>query len=543
METTRDDEKGSSESKFSVGVKVLDGMWSVTSSIPRHGTAYGALRVSQARMSKSPQSTPTAVYELCYTVSPLSDLWGALSRNMLFSSRFLVRNDSKALSFEVKQSGSDDKTALPLSPGEVLSFHWSSASLPELVSVRPLVTTEGLPMYQWSGGLDPLTIGSVPLRIRHFSDVLSPKTTYTENIVRSIQAETEVRPRTGGTGINISFREEESSGLGALFRIENHSLFPIWFSQDGMLANHSTIEAGIDESVCGDLVRPSEGLAFALDVPFRQGKYAGRRAATFTELLRLRLALFPLFSRAGIETSKVVSFTSAGERVHLNPSKLLFLDDQLRKSIRNVRVLGLVVNDGPTRVLRLWCVSVLTIFYFYVGTKLTDFPFSLMKKSDPDNIFGKPFEDERSASINDHRGLQCHVVKFSQEISDAAQEASNLFLDRRLPSEDEAVERAIFDVSRSYAVETKELSPQPDNLQLSQSDTVVSFRAAFQGFVVSLIDTSPSEICVISLRNLNALGNWNTQRTTGSTFYLTVTGLQGKDESFPVPVKKDKNSF
>ena len=101
----------------------------------------------------------------------------------------------------------------------------------------------------------------------------------------------------------------------------------------------------------GDMLRPSESLVFALDVPFRQGKYSGRKAATMSELLRLRLALSPLSSRLGIETTKVISLRT-GERVRLNPSKLSILDPKVKSSLQRARVMGMVVNDGPTRVLR-----------------------------------------------------------------------------------------------------------------------------------------------------------------------------------------------
>jgi SHR-binding domain of vacuolar-sorting associated protein 13 len=335
----------------------------MTSMIPKHGTSYGALRVARARFprvlpsSQHPDTTAvsTSVYELCYSVSALDNLWGEVSRIMIGTSRFLLRNDSKDLVFEVKQSGSDDRTAFRVGPGETTPFHWANFKLPELISVRPLLKYDGIPAYQWSGGLDPLTIGAVPLRIRRSE--LPPNSfdrASREWNVRSIQVEAEIRPGTGGTGINICFQEEDPNGAGALFRIENHSLFPLWFSQDGLLANLNLSEDGRDRSANGDLIRPSESFVFALDVPFRQGKYAGRRAATIDELLRVRLALAPLCSRSGIETTKGVSFITAGERVRLNPSKLMFLESRLRKSLGRVRVLGIVINDGPTRVLRFW---------------------------------------------------------------------------------------------------------------------------------------------------------------------------------------------
>jgi len=303
-------------------------------------------------------SLDRAVYELCYSVSPLNDDWGEFSRVLLVSSRFMLRNDSRKLVFEVKQSGADDSTAVKVGPGANVPFHWASFRLPDLICVRPVVSCQRSPLYRWSGGFDPLTIGMTPLRIRKFLDSpVFPAAMATANQwhVNSVQVEAEIRTRTGGTGINLSFQEEDEQGSGALYRIENNSSFPIWISQDGLIANlqlGDTVQGRVDTS--GDCVRPSESTVFALDVPFRQGKYAGRRAATMEELLRVRLALAPLSSRAGIETTKVIGLTTAGERVRLNPSKLMFLNNKLRLALRSVRVLGIMVNDGPTRVLRFW---------------------------------------------------------------------------------------------------------------------------------------------------------------------------------------------
>lgn len=150
-----------------------------------------------------------------------------------------------------------------------------------------------------------------------------------------------------------------------------------------------------------------------------------------------------------------------------------------------------------------------------------------MAKTDAESLFTNPFIDDK-ALIATHDESSRHFARYAQDISDAALEASNLSLDGHLPTEEEAVERAIVDTSRVYAVTAAKV---PEGLQSSiraDRDYIVSFRAAFQGFIVSAIDNSPSEICVVSLRNLNVLASWNTLRTTASTMYFTVTSLQGE---------------
>lgn len=293
------------------------------------------------------------MFELCYSVSPLDGDWGLMARTMLVSSRFLLRNDSAAAAFEVKQTGSGDSTAVIVLPGQTAPFHWGDFRLPELVSVRPSVKSQGRCIYKWSGGFDPLVIGHLPLRIRKVHGVV-PETSHGKDSdqfrIKAIKMDVEIRSQTGGTGINISFQEEDVTGDGALFRIENLSTFPIWFCQDDVLANPLKGNMGEDE---GDFVGPLKGAVFALDIPYKQGKYSHRKAASVSVLLRVRLSLAPLSCRAGVETTKVIALATAGETIRLNPSKLMLLNADTRRALQEVRVIGVINNDGPTRVLTL----------------------------------------------------------------------------------------------------------------------------------------------------------------------------------------------
>jgi hypothetical protein len=341
---------------FQMAVQIEGGQWALTPMIPNRGAAHGVIRVAKSRWPHRHVGVDTgkppadnAAYELCYSIAPLDDDWGDVSRLMVLTSRFLLRNDSKSQVFEVKQASTSDRLAASLNPGETLPFHWADFRLPMLVSVRPVAAKSA--RCQWSGGFDPLMIGAVPLKIRRADEPTDGfNNTNTEEAV-SVKVECDIRSKTGGTGISLAFIDEDRWGYGALFRIENASSFPIWVSQDGLLANHD-ITTGQPSFLEGDLVRPNQSTVFALEVPFRQGKYAGRKAATMEELTRARVALAPLNSRHGIETTKVISMTAIGERVRLNPSKMMLFSSELRSSIRRVRVIGTVLNDGPTRVLR-----------------------------------------------------------------------------------------------------------------------------------------------------------------------------------------------
>lgn len=345
-------EKSRRQFGIQVAVQVGGGKWSTTAVLPSQGTVYGVLRALKARWPEAPISNneignPGMFQrcELCYTISPLDGDWGLLTRSMLVSSRFLLRNDSPLLVFEVKQAGADDLTSVQISPGETAPFHWGDFRLPELVSIRPVTNIQGRCVYKWSGGFDPLTIGPVPIRTRIVGDHRTQLREPDSSLISAVKVEVEIRPKSGGTGINLAIKEESTTGEGALYRIENNSPCPVWVCQDDVHV------CGDDDQ--GDYLGPLQSLAFALDVPYKQGKYSHRKAASMDILLRARIALAPLSSRAGIETTKVVSLTIQGGRVRLNPSKLTMLDSSLRESLQHVRVIGVVHNDGPTRILTL----------------------------------------------------------------------------------------------------------------------------------------------------------------------------------------------
>ena len=398
-----------------ISIRCSDGQWSSPCIVPQTGVAHGVVRVPASRWPtltklsnqqaaeltqamdrcgscENPSvkdklagaSLNPALYELCYNVTDLGDDWGELTRMFLLTPRFMLRNDSQTMAMEVKQSGAPDETAAAIQPGDVVPFFWADFRLPELVSVRPLADDHaGNRKYRWSGGFDVCCLGMTSVRLRRSR--LSPVPIEAGQFaLKSIRTLVEIRSGTGGTGINVSFREEDPSGNGSLFRIENQSPFRIWIAQDGVLANpsaileerRSRIHQGAHGSeysskydpfpperrflddharTDGDMVEPGGRTAFALDVPFRQGKYAGRKAASMEELTRIRVGLAPLSSRDGVESTKVISLSAVGESVRLSPANLSLISGfDIRAHLVGLRVLGIVTTDGPTRVLRFW---------------------------------------------------------------------------------------------------------------------------------------------------------------------------------------------
>jgi Vacuolar-sorting-associated 13 protein C-terminal/Autophagy-related protein C terminal domain len=409
--------------------------------------------------------------------------------------------------------------------------------LPELICTRPVVKSQGRSYYKWSGGFDPLTIGVVPLRIRKVYSVAEGSSYRTS--IKSLKMEAEIRTGTGGTGINLSFVEEDENGEGSLFRIDNLSPFPVWVMQDGVLANFS-LDSVNDGSREGDIVRSNERIPFALDVPFRQGKYAHRRAATMEELLQVRLALAPLNSRSGIETARLVPLSSVGSTVKLNPSKLMILDPDLRSSLQLSRVIGIVTNDGPTRVLRL-----------VLAEKEEIFP-----------SFPNPFFDDVTMATIAHCSTG-KVGHYAKEIVAAARLAidghghgnnSNDHVPHPRIKQEETGEpetsTAALVVARTTTpyVEDSELFVVPTTEPAHQSgrDLIISFRMAFSGFILSIVDSAPAEIAVVTLKNVNTLATWNARRTTDSTIYITISHVQVDNmvpnAPYPVAVYPDERA-
>ncbi len=547
------------EAPLKVAVRCGDGKWSMPAIIPDKGTAYGVFRVLASRwpaLTKSKNNNDSngarafetatrgpsdltapykynkanlssTLYDLCYVVTDVEGEWGEFSRVMSVAPRFMMRNDSTRFSIEVKQAGTPDSSSLKLPPGAAEGFYWEDFRLPGLVSVSPCVTNdEGRSVYKWSGGFDISNLGMVPLRIRH--EISQHKFRGNCPLIRSMRALVEIRPGTGGFGINISFREEDPDGDGSLFRIENLSHFPIWLSQDGVLANPSTLlgQSTTSNSSCfsieefdvksgyvedyeanGDLIRHSEKISFGLDVPYRQGKYAHRKEATLKELLHVRVALAPLAHRAGVETVKVIGLTTVGDSIRLNPSKLFdIVDDDLRLRLQAIRVIAVVCSDGPTRVLKIVLGRVAD--QYVIGNAFREV--SYMASRHASGALGA------SPSAGEDR--------LCGEIKNSALVAIRIYNAGQLESEENAAKQALF---ATLEKQIADKSPQHDlAVEGTEMDHIYSIRAEFSGFLFSLIDSTPSEIAVATLRNFNVLARWNGIRTNEASLMLSVGWLQ-----------------
>jgi len=569
-------------------VRCQDGRWGVPITVPTSGNGHGVIRLYASRwrllveneqensggLSKSKKEESSSLFlkgcvspgafDLSYHVSVLQGAWGEVSRLLTISSRYMIRNDSKLYHIDIKQIGAPEDTVLRIHSGEIKPFYWTDIRLPELVCVRPILIlplnmessqdNEEMRIYNWSGGFDLSALGMLSLRIRKKYSNLneSDEHKWTLSKLRTLRAHVEIRPGTDGTGITLSLKEENYSGEGSLFRIENFSPFPLWIAQDGVLSNPATSlpkersdrepssNAGtIHEDVTakkinerndeqkrnGEIVEPSDSLAFGLDVPFRQGKYAHRRVASMAELLMLRISLAPLSTRDGIELTQVISLTAVGKTIRLNPSKLnATLNEHILTELLKVRVLGIVCADGPTRVLRFCLIQREVTASGAIGSvvrrhaKQSEAYFEKITASKAKNHF-------RSRSPSDVEKTRRNCVLKSIE----------LLKNDRILGENEAKICALkgegifkHDMKDLFGANecADDENVEESDVNDSKSDTSFKLKLSFHGFAVSIVDTVPSEIAVISLRSVVVMAKWNSLRSKDASLSTSIGWMQ-----------------
>jgi hypothetical protein len=206
-------------------------------------------------------------------------------------------------------------------------------------------------IYGWSGGIDPLIIGSVPVKAVVVQATAVPFVGQGQEPIRSIYVEIDIRPGSGGTGINISLKEESSEGHGSLFRIENTTPMPIWLVQDAK-ASATKHDAPFGNGDCVDAMTQS---VFGLTHPsVFQKRRQGHAPASLSSRLLVRVGLGPLLSSSGFDSSVTIVLDATkgdDQTISLFPSAIAFLRPDSLGTLQNAVIAGSLYNDGPTRVL------------------------------------------------------------------------------------------------------------------------------------------------------------------------------------------------
>jgi hypothetical protein len=145
-----------------------------------------------------------------------------------------------------------------------------------------------------------------------------------------------------------------------------------------------------------------------------------------------------------------------------------------------------------------------------------------------------PYEDKLTAG----RLVGANKKDYTSIAAEGVERAIRLAQTRTLPTEIDAKRKAMMP---SYGND-----PNDEKAENAALDTIYSFRAEFSGFLFSLVDSSPSEIAVASLRNFNVLARWNALRTTDASMIFSVGWLQVDNHvpsaPFKVAVRPDTSS-
>ncbi|KAL7555190.1 hypothetical protein ACHAWF_018839 [Thalassiosira exigua] len=529
--------KVANDGSILINVKHKDGKWSTPAIIPPSGSSTGVLRVCSSRWPsvtkaiqvkerRTSQNHATwdkssadgcdlnnlgiaplepSVFELIYQVTVLSGPWGELgSRMVTITPRFVIRNESSWLDIDVKQVGAPDTSRISIKKGEMLPFYWYNMAMPELVCVKP---SQWRNRMKWSGGFDLCTLGMIPVRVRQCDGSIDDGSSHSN---LSLRISVELQPGSGGSGTIVSIRDEDPSGEGSLFRIENHSPFPVFISQDGVLSNPVASLRRNDSTFSCDIIPPGKRSSYSLDVPWRQGKYAGRMSASMSELLLVRCALAPLNLRDGAESTKVICLVKVGDSIRLSPSKLSStISSQAASDLLGVRVLGVIGTDGPTRTLRFILMQKEVTTTSYISNAMRE------------NISPMPSFISVDSATHD-----CDDDAWSRAIIDAAEMASQLFHTGSLPDQIEATKQAFFGTGIC-----KRSSPEgPDRAYVHVDDAEAgdefSFELSCSGVIISIIDSSPTELAALSLHDVRVGASWNSLGNGYARSRMSVGWLQ-----------------
>jgi hypothetical protein len=171
---------------------------------------------------------------------------------------------------------------------------------------------------------------------------------------------------------------------------------------------------------------------------------------------------------------------------------------------------------------------------------------SLMETEKSDNVFGNPFGDVSYMSSKTPSlsfGGETSPLKtdgYSPTIVAAGVETLEKMKEKSIPTEGDAKRVAFFGsvdgkpATYEQVLETSTLTP---------TDQIYSLRAEFSGFIVSIVDSAPSEVAVMCVKNFNALARWDANRSTDATVMMSV-GLFQLDNHvpnapFPVAIRPD----
>lgn len=176
---------------------------------------------------------------------------------------------------------------------------------------------------------------------------------------------------------------------------------------------------------------------------------------------------------------------------------------------------------------------------------------SMMRKNDSSGVFDYTLSNiASSAPFRNPTGSGPKITFRGKEeyLQQVTLDSSLRAVKMDAPRENEAIRNAFFGSTASG--DDIKASLHSGRLEAEQDDTIYSFRASLCGFSCSLIDKVPSEIALVTLKDVEISTNWNKKRTTDGTVLVSIGWLQVDNfvpsAPFPVavcPVKQDSDEL
>lgn len=150
---------------------------------------------------------------------------------------------------------------------------------------------------------------------------------------------------------------------------------------------------------------------------------------------------------------------------------------------------------------------------------------------DVDSVLSSAFGESVMSSFGvAHESLISGV--YAEEARRSAVLIESRLSTHQLPTENEAKRKALFDKVTMYG------AGRESRIDRNQTDELYSVRLVLSGFLLSFVDSSPSEICTVTVNNVNAAAKWNLLRTADASFLMSIGWLQIDNHcpSAPFPV-------
>jgi hypothetical protein len=171
----------------------------------------------------------------------------------------------------------------------------------------------------------------------------------------------------------------------------------------------------------------------------------------------------------------------------------------------------------------------------------------MMRKNDSVGVFDYTLSNIASGSFRNPAGNSLKITSRGKEeyLQQVTLDSAVQAIEMDTPLENEAMRLAFFGATTTEDNDIQD-SSRSGRSDPDRDDTIFSFRASFCGFSCSLIDKIPSEIALITFKDIDVSANWNKKRSTDSTAMVSVGWLQVDNfvpsAPFPVavcPVKED----